>query len=1531
MSLKRITALTGAAWMMAPLVCLAQPPPAGPVSAALDRDGRSVTVTAPGCAAFGSGFSAVIEVAGTKRVLSSTVGSVQPSVVSREPTPYGEAAVTTSTIHFEAEQLDLLLRFGQVPGVPGVLFQGGLRNGSAQAIRLASLTPVQATASLPVGEWAQENGRVYLDPSYAQLASQDWGKCQFNMAVAGKPLSIADKNYAHGLGTHSKSEMVFPLGGVCESFHAMVGADDGGGGSMAFEVWADGVKTFASGMLKRGEPAKAVDLSVAGIKALRLVVTDEGEGIHGAHADWADAYLTIAQRSSGAELARPCSGITLEGDPADWLITRLGGTFKEGEPGAVCALNTLNVPLEIRETGGVYRRDGVGFLFGAVGEPLAYLKADFAHAGKGRVSFHITSEMSGVRVDPGETRWGQQAILLMEKPALALARQADWVAQTHHARTNQGALSGWCSWYLRTTHITGDEVLGIAAAVSKADGRLRPAVIQIDDGYQNYDGVWEANAKFPQGMPFYAKQIAATGARPGLWMALTMISRSAPWLKDPAHMETVWNQRFKMENKGRPDENGWIDPTQPCAREHIADEVRHAVESGFTYLKTDFNNIGGGGWHEQKRTAFEIMRDHYTNVRNAAGEGAYLLCCNGEPLRATVGLVDASRDSNDAHRGGVRKAMGEFLRFYQLNGRWFAVDNDCYYLATDLKVPGIGNIGVAGGWDMIRTCASMMGLSSGAAFTSDLWQWDVFRPYWRMTEIMTPPATERTEVLDLCTAEEWPRLASTVKRPWGSWTVALLWNPAHQAQAIALDFARTGLDPTHHYAVWSFWDDKFLGIAQGRWISPVLPASACQHIVLTDLDGQPGQPVVIGSNLHIFCGAAEFKNVSYTPTGIDIELTDAGAREGDLFIHSLKPLAVGTATGCKVKAVDAVGENVWKVHLENRQSGKPQKIGLSFLNAAAVPQSVTELWADFDPRKDPLETEVIREWKSDGMVLRSVRFLVGTFKGKPARLAAFYGFPEGAQGQLPAVMHLHGGGQRASLDEVKLLVARGYAALSVNWGGREMEEARPGDVNTDWGAVDPTQNNATHYNSMLPGPKQICEDREHPKNCNWYPLTLGCRRGLTFLEQQPEVDPQRLGVHGWSMGGNLTMYVAGSDARVKAAVPGVGGQGWRWQPHQFLGGTVQQEIIKGDVEVFRRTLSFESYAPLIRCPVLHRSGMNDFHGWIDDVYRTDALIQDQPVRHAWSPHLNHGVTPEVAVGMPLWFDHFLKGGPALPETAASELLLKTADGMPTLRVTPHATWPVARCDIYYSLDPDPRDRFWRSAEVAQEGGTFAAKLPLSAPGLPLFAMANVYYTLPKPEAMAQLPQYHNTIIRELCLSTALHSVTPDELRAAAVRITDKTGPLIEDFAHGWRDWYQLSPGNRDHWQSWTHKLTDPKWRGPDGAKLALTLKLAETNRLGLVVLENQYRTYRGPRRTLVCEKEIPGAPGEQTVLLAAADFKDVGNDAPLKSWSQLDLLGLGACVQEMNPHGKFKPRPGQSVHPVLWKGPSPEITRLEWK
>ena len=55
------------------------------------------------------------------------------------------------------------------------------------------------------------------------------------------------------------------------------------------------------------------------------------------------------------------------------------------------------------------------------------------------------------------------------------------------------------------------------------------------------------------------------------------------------------------------------------------------------------------------------------------------------------------------------------------------------------------------------------------------------------------------------------------------------------------------------------------------------------------------------------------------------------------------------------------------------------------------------------------------------------------------------------------------------------------------------------------------------------------------------------RNGLTYLETNPKVDPNRLALLGFSFGGGMVPYVAGVDDRVKCAVSVAGwGDGGRW-------------------------------------------------------------------------------------------------------------------------------------------------------------------------------------------------------------------------------------------------------------------------------------------------------------------------------------------------------------------------------------------------
>jgi signal transduction histidine kinase len=585
------------------------------------------------------------------------------------------------------------------------------------------------------------------------------------------------------------------------------------------------------------------------------------------------------------------AAVQVTGSLGDWLLTSM-------DPASGYAKNLADIrePQHVWEYGTLYRRDGTGFLFGPVGTPIAYLNTRVSHSGSSEVHINLTTQMSGVRVDAGETRWGQQVVVLLEPPRPALARWAEWVGKSHGARTAKGALSGWSSWYFLAGNVTGKDVLDVADAALQSADRLHPGVIQIDEGYENFRGLEETNEKFPEGLAYYAQRIAATGARPGLQLGLPA-KRGEPTTVDPA---------------------GWA---------ALEQRIRHAVRGGYTYLKINFYGLEIKHGDNPKQTTFEVMREGFAGLREAAGDATYLLYCDFQPDRATVGLVDASRTGVASDRNAVRSAMTDVLRSYQLHGRWFAVDNGNYYMGTDIT-----NVSaIAGGWPLVRTWLSMVGLSCGTATTSDPWHWESFTANWRNVEVLTPPATERSEVLDLGTSEDWPRLTSRVKRDWGDSTIALLWNPATIERAITLDFAQAGLDPKRRYAVWSFWDNRYLGVAKGSWTTPTLAPSASQHLCFTDLDRTPNNPVLVGSNLHIFCGAAETKRVTSGRGAMQIELTDAGAREGYLFVYSRLPLVLNAASGCEVTGIAQAGEYMWRIGLASRQRGTPQRVELKVL------------------------------------------------------------------------------------------------------------------------------------------------------------------------------------------------------------------------------------------------------------------------------------------------------------------------------------------------------------------------------------------------------------------------------------------------------------------------------------------------------------------------------------------------------------------------------------------------------------------------
>ena len=230
------------------------------------------------------------------------------------------------------------------------------------------------------------------------------------------------------------------------------------------------------------------------------------------------------------------------------------------------------------------------------------------------------------------------------------------------------------------------------------------------------------------------------------------------------------------------------------------------------------------------------------------------------------------------------------------------------------------------------------------------------------------------------------------------------------------------------------------------------------------------------------------------------------------------------------------------------------------LENGKAPQSYEELWKDFNPQEEPLDVELLYEWTEDDIIMKVLRYRIGVFKGEKAMMAAIYGYPKGAK-NLPGLVQIHGGGQYADYRAVLTNAKRGYATISIAWAGRInapnykvtpdiVELFWEGDtdnpdykVTTDWGAVDgyhaPSRNPGNSFGSVSPASWTL-DKVESPRNNSWFLCTVGARRAITFLEQQPEVNPDKLGVYGHSMGGKLTVLTA-SDPRIKAAAPSCGG------------------------------------------------------------------------------------------------------------------------------------------------------------------------------------------------------------------------------------------------------------------------------------------------------------------------------------------------------------------------------------------------------
>jgi hypothetical protein len=166
----------------------------------------------------------------------------------------------------------------------------------------------------------------------------------------------------------------------------------------------------------------------------------------------------------------------------------------------------------------------------------------------------------------------------------------------------------------------------------------------------------------------------------------------------------------------------------------------------------------------------------------------------------------------------------------------------------------------------------------------------------------------------------------------------------------------------------------------------------------------------------------------------------------------------------------------------------------------------------------------------------------------------------------------------------------------------------------------------------------------------------------------------------------------------------------------------------------------------------------------------------------------------------------------------------------------------------------------------------------------------------------------------------LHTATPAELKKAEIKATDKADPVIDDFSHGWRDWYTLSADNPHHWEFSTWKLNDPRWQRKAGQRLCVEVQAEKANDLVIVLTENVFRSYRGKQKEFVAVVKLGGGKDWQSAVLEPKDFK-AGDGDVLSSWHHVDLLSFRAYYEKGE----------KLLGSKTWAGGQPAFRKLWWQ
>jgi dienelactone hydrolase len=234
----------------------------------------------------------------------------------------------------------------------------------------------------------------------------------------------------------------------------------------------------------------------------------------------------------------------------------------------------------------------------------------------------------------------------------------------------------------------------------------------------------------------------------------------------------------------------------------------------------------------------------------------------------------------------------------------------------------------------------------------------------------------------------------------------------------------------------------------------------------------------------------------------------------------------------------------------------------------------------YAPPAVPLDPQMIETVDKGDYIREKI-----TFSSAPGmRVPAFVLVPKGLTGRAPGVVALHDHGGYYLHGKEKLvevdrepdhlveyrangyggrgfataLVKRGYVVISIDaiyWGERRLDfQQMPPELVKEMQRRSQFKTGPQGTNSVYSLLEELMMRYITAAGATWLGLiNHDDRTTVTYLQSRSEVDPERIGCVGLSMGGTRTDWLFGMDERVKAAVSAGWGTDWSQLMDEYVG------------------------------------------------------------------------------------------------------------------------------------------------------------------------------------------------------------------------------------------------------------------------------------------------------------------------------------------------------------------------------------------